>query len=104
MMREELMQRIQTEGIDPKGTGQLIDAAQYGNVLATLWQQTSLNGGATSYTVRLEHANLFKPDGLGFEGTDYEDTAGGLLWARDHLQAFFFLSGHTSWKEGSEEQ
>ena len=103
MTREELMQRIQIEGIDPTGKAQLIDVAQYGNVLSTLWQLPSLEGGPTSYTVRIEHSNYFNPDGLPFEEKDFRDAAGGLLWAQDHLEAFFLFSGMTSWKGKSEE-
>lgn len=96
------MRQIQFEGIDPTGKGELIDVAQYGNVLHTLWHWSCPEGGTTSYTLRLEHSNHFKPDGLAFEDRDHKDIVGGLFWASDLFESFFCLSGFASDKEGSE--
>lgn len=90
--RDELEERIESEGIDPKRTSKLTDVVQYGNVLATLWHQPASPRGITSYILRLDHSGDFRPDGSPLEAEDLSAVRDGLLWALDNLQFLFDVS------------
>ena len=90
--RDDLEKRIESEGVDPKGTSQLTDVAQYGDVLVTLWHQPASPEGIASYIVKLDHSVNFKPDGKPLEASHRMDANNGLRWAMEHLEFLFVVS------------
>ena len=87
--REEIEQRIEEEGVDPQKKSELVDMAQYGNVMVTIWQVPASPRGMTSFLVKLEHSGDFTADGSPLMGTDLDTVKVCLLWAGDKLEFIF---------------
>jgi hypothetical protein len=92
MDHDEFMRRLVIEverrGIDPKGKSRLVALlAQPGNILITVWRQTSENL-TTGYVVKVEHTTT---DGLNCELSDKVDVLDGLLSGLECLGAYFDL-------------
>ena len=86
--REELEERIEKEGVDPQKKGVLVDVAQYGNVLATVWNVPGADG-ITSFILKFEHSGDYEADGLPFGASDWESVNQGLKWTADKLILIF---------------
>jgi hypothetical protein len=87
--REEIEKRIEEEGVDPQKRSELVELAQYGNVMVTIWQVPASPRGLTSILVKLEHSGDHTADGSPLMGTDWEAARGCLLWAGDKIDFFF---------------